>query len=152
MWVYTDEGANLSDSHKTPGHQSALARNKDGKLSQATMSAITKSEALRERVADGLVGAAVVLGIWGLSWVGKKTGERIKERRARAAASAATQEESAQEDSDELVNEVYAVIEDSKPVRRPQGQIDHVDDDVDDVDDESMRRSAGKRKPRTPGS
>lgn len=147
MWVHTDKGASLSASHKTEGHKSALARDKDNNLSQATMSEITQNEKLKEIA--GWVGLGVAVGavVTGLVWSGVEAWKRREARKKQAAEAAAALTE-AQDDVDALIEDTYAVIEDSKTAQQATPHPASTEEDRDEDERQAFAKRVMRRRTR----
>ncbi|MCK0116982.1 hypothetical protein MWU57_08030 [Isoptericola sp. S6320L] len=140
MWVHTDDGASLSDSHKIEGHKSALARDEDNNLSQATMSEISDTEELE----DAALVFAAGLAAAGLVWFGVEAWKRRKARKEEASEAVALVEE--QDDVDALIEDTYAVIEDSKTVQSVKPQASSPEDDLDEDERQAVAKKALRRR------
>lgn len=125
--VHLDEGANLLDSIKTPGHKSVLARDAENNLSQATLSPVRYRDDAPKDVALVAIGAAVTLATVGVAYViRKRRGAKVDDSTetavedAESASTEAAESDVARSEIDEhdaLIEDTYSVIEDSKATR-----------------------------------
>lgn len=146
--VHLDEGASLLDSIKTPGHKSALARDEENTLSQATLRPVRLRDEAAKDVALLVTGALGTLAAVAVGYVirKRKAAQRESATEVEAAAEGAQSAETAAaeaeaevevDEQDALIESTYSAIEASKP-RRATPVAAHPEEDPD-LDAERVR-------------